>query len=364
MGIESSKNLAKTLVFWPNINHDIANIVNNCETCIRHRQSNTKEPLIPHEIVDIPWFKVGIDIFEFNKCAHIIVVDYYSKYIEIAQLISGYSSKLVTTHLKSIFARHGIPVIMVSDNGPPFNSEDFKTFCTEWGIEHVTSSPYLARSNGMAERSIRTVKNLLIKCHETNTDPYSALLLYRTTPKGNFYSPSELLMSRKLRTKIPTIQENLKPSLIDNVKYKEQFHLQRYKTEKYYNRNTKSLKPIEDGKNIYYQKTPLSDWLPGTVVKKFDEPRSYLISDKNGTLYRRNRQHILIVPKNNDEHCEDSSNNNSNSNSIYSNPSISTDIQDKQPQKEKNSNKNNNNNNECYITQYGRKVIPPSKYIS
>lgn len=87
---------------------------------------------------------------------YILVVDYYSKYIEVEYLNNGYNSKNVITKLKSLFARHGIPNIFVSDNGPPFSSKEFKVFCREWEIKHVTSSPFLPRSNGLAERSLHS----------------------------------------------------------------------------------------------------------------------------------------------------------------------------------------------------------------
>ena len=67
MGIQRCRNLARQTVYWPNIYNDIANIVNNCEICLKFRNSNPKMEMIPHEIYNTPWFKVGSDMFEFNK---------------------------------------------------------------------------------------------------------------------------------------------------------------------------------------------------------------------------------------------------------------------------------------------------------
>ena len=61
------------------------------------------------------------------------------------------TSTRVITVLKSWFSRHGIPVTLISDNGPPFNSEDFKAFSAEWDFHRVTSSPYHPQSNDRAE---------------------------------------------------------------------------------------------------------------------------------------------------------------------------------------------------------------------
>ncbi|XP_055911526.1 uncharacterized protein K02A2.6-like [Eupeodes corollae] len=279
LGIQRCQGLAKDIVFWPNINNDIQNIVTDCETCMRHRSSQPKEPLQPHEIQPIPWYKVGTDLFEFNKQIYLLVVDYWSKYIEIENLNSGYSSQFVISKLKAIFARHGIPQIMISDNGPPYNSEHFKNFCHDWQIEHITSSPYLPRSNGLAERSIQTIKKLLIKCKESGTDPYVSLLHYRTISKGNLPSPSELLMSRKLRTKIPAMSENYLPKSIDCQEVEKELKNNNEKSKALYDKTSKSLKPLNKGQKVHYKKTPTSYWTPGIVINKCQEPKSYIIED-------------------------------------------------------------------------------------
>ena len=111
------------------------------------------------------------------------------------------TSVTVIEHCKSIFARFGIPEIVLSDNGPQFHSREFLKFSQDYAFTHLTSSPYHPQGNGEAERAVQTVKNLLRK----STDPYIALLNYRTTPLQNGYSPAELMMSRKLRNCLPTV---------------------------------------------------------------------------------------------------------------------------------------------------------------
>jgi transposase InsO family protein len=69
-----------------------------------------------------------------------MVVDYYSKFIKVEPL-SRITSQNTIQILKSIFARHGIPKKIRSDNGTQYTSELFQQFCKYWGIEHITSSP-------------------------------------------------------------------------------------------------------------------------------------------------------------------------------------------------------------------------------
>lgn len=283
MGVSRCQSLARQSVYWPNINSDIENIVSNCEICSKYQISNSRPELMPHDIGDVPWYKVGCDFFEFGKSVYILVVDYYSKYVEIDLLTNGHNSSNTIIKLKSIFARHGIPSILMSDNGPPFNSSEFRAFCRDWGIEHKTSSPFLPRSNGLAERSVQTVKKLLQKAFDSKSDPYIALLHYRTT---------ELLMSRSLRTRVPSMPSNFEPRIIDRNEYKRNVEVCLEKTAKYYNRKSKILKPMNKGDNVMFKKTPSSCWIPGRIADVCKEPRSFVVLGDDGSMYRRSQEHI------------------------------------------------------------------------
>ncbi|XP_047987077.1 uncharacterized protein K02A2.6-like isoform X1 [Leguminivora glycinivorella] len=295
MGIEKTKNLARGLVFWPNIYHDIEMKVRQCETCMMFSPNKTKETLLSHEQPSLPWQKVATDLFDYNNKKYLLVVDFYSNYIEIAQLNTDSRSQTVIQQLKSIFSRHGIPLQLVSDGGPPYNSQEFHQFLNEWDIEHIMSSPHLSRSNGLSEISVKIIKNILRKCQNSGTDFHLGLLQYRTTPRGNLKSPSELLMSRKLRTKLPTSLESLKPKVItfaDHSKNKSEILAKR---EAYYNRNATPAQEFHDNDIVYFKKNP-SDvtWTKGTIMSKTKFPRSYFVKNSDGTVYRRNSQHIKL----------------------------------------------------------------------
>ena len=95
------------------------------------------------------------------------------------------------------FSRHGIPITVISDNGPPLNSADLKTFSKEWDFHHITSSPYHAQSNGRVENAVKICKWLLMKARADNRDPLLALLEWCNTPsEGMNASPVQLLYGR------------------------------------------------------------------------------------------------------------------------------------------------------------------------
>lgn len=287
LGIEKCKNRARGLLYWPKINQDIENLIENCLVCQQLQNSNKKQTLIPHEMPKLPYEKLGSDIFEWNKELYILIVDYFSKYIEISK-ISSTSAGNVISVLKSTFARHGIPKLLISDNGPPFNSKEFKKFMYDWGVEHRTSSPYYPQSNGLAERSIQTVKKMLTKCLLSNTDPYLGLLSLRTS-KHLGYSPSQLLMSRNLRTRIPVTQEILQPTVVDVQEYKQNVLDYQGKMKAKYDRNATTRSPLRQNTPIFFKKLPTDkSWKRGKVVENVSEPRSVIVEDREGNKYRRN----------------------------------------------------------------------------
>lgn len=136
LGVEKCKNRAREIVYWPGMNQQIENIVNSCDSCMRYKKANSKESLLPREVPNGPWEQLGIDLFEFKNCHWLLVIDYYSKYVEVAKLENMLGATIVSK-LKSIFARFGIPKKINSDNGTHFVNQDMKKFATEWNFEHA-----------------------------------------------------------------------------------------------------------------------------------------------------------------------------------------------------------------------------------
>lgn len=181
LGIDKCKLRIRETMFWPNINTQLEDYIKSCQPCLYNKNENRRETMIPHEIPSIPWSKVGTDTFHFNNEIYLIVVDYYSKYIEVSKVCSLMSCEIIQ-HLKNIVSRYEIPETVVSDNGPEYSSHLFKEFSNSWNFNHVTSSPRYPQSNGQAERSIQTVKNIMRKTKHEGSDFRLGLLEYLNTP--------------------------------------------------------------------------------------------------------------------------------------------------------------------------------------
>ena len=178
---------------------------------------------------------------------YLLVVDYYTNYPEIS-LLADTTSSTVIKHAKSIFARHSIPRVVISDSGPQYLSKEFQEFAKKWEFQHITSSPYHPEANGKAERTVQTIKSLMKKASRDEEDPYLALMNFRACPgPDGSPAPATMLMNRKLRTRLPRLKQetlHLKKSVLE----KQQ------KQKQYYDVKTKSLRPLAEGSTARIQR--------------------------------------------------------------------------------------------------------------
>ena len=192
-----------------------------------------------------------------------------------------------------MFARHGVPETVRSDNGPQFASMEFTQFAREYGFRHVTSSPRYPQSNGQVERTVQSIKRMIKK----SEDPHIAVLSYRATPfPWCGLSPAELCMGRRIRTTVPQTKASLVPQwpiltefrrLNDEVKAKQKRQFDR-------RHRVSERDDISDGTDVWI--TSESQPIRGTVTSSGNSPRSYVVETPSGEV-RRNRAHLRVVPE-------------------------------------------------------------------
>ena len=291
-GITKCNERAKQAVWWFGIGRDIKSLVGRCEECQMKKAAQRREPLISSPLPERPWDRIGIDLLDFKGKTFLVAMDYYSRYLEVMDL-SRPTSSLVIAKLKSIFARWGIPLEVVSDNGPQFSSESFSNFAKSYGFKHTTSSPYYPQSNGLAESAVKIAKNIL-----RQEDPCLAIMVYRSTPvEAIGHSPSEVMMNRRIRTTLPSLSNN-EARTYDGNKVREKHKASQQKNEFYYNRrySPSSLPSLKKGDTVRIRTEKDDAWgKQAIVVVAAKTPRSYDIQTENGVV-RRNRKHLLHVP--------------------------------------------------------------------
>ena len=251
--------------------------------------------MLPHEIPDRPWSKIAADMFHVQGKNFIVVVDYYSKFPEV-ESIPDMTPESSIQALKAIFSRNGIPDLFISDNARQFDCQQFRQFSNDWEFKHDTSSPGFAQSNGQAERTVQTVKKLIKKCVRAGDDPFIALLEYRNTPIDGCdnFSPSQMLNSRLLKSKLPTAKNLLKPHVVPSMS--DQLALRQMKQKYYHDKSAKpELPQLDTGQEIRFR-GPEGKWRNGTVAGKHEMPRSYIVQGESGRMFRRNRRHMFPIP--------------------------------------------------------------------
>lgn len=285
-GIQNTQALARESVYWPGINKDIEDMVRLCDPCQKYQPKQPAETSLHHTIPPTPWTKVGSDLFQIGSKHYLLIVDYFTKFPIVRELPSTTSAQ-VTKEFRYICGILGRPTTIISDNGPQYTGSEFKKFVADWDIQHTTSSPHYPRSNGVAERNVGTVKHIIVKCFESNTDIDAALLQLRATPIDcKTASPSELLLKRKVATLLPC---HIEPTTSDMT---TQHHLCQRLPEK----NGTDLPSLYSGQPIRIYSPETRTWQPGSVVKPTVDPRSYLVETERGNTVRRNRSQLREVP--------------------------------------------------------------------
>ena len=290
LGIQKCRSRANTAVWWPGMSSQINAMVKSCVECSKHARP-IREPMITTPLPDYPWQVVGSDLFYHKGTTYLLAVDYFSRYPEISKLTTTTSQGVINA-LRPIFARYGVPEILRSDNGPQYISQEMTEFSREYGFKQLTSSPHYPRSNGLAERTVQTMKLML----EKSTDPYMALLSHRGTPlQWCGLCPSELLMGRRIRTTVPQVTQQLIPKWPFLKTFRQTDKKYKSKQKSNYDRchRAHSLPDLADDTPVWVRTGDSQQ--RGTIISTSNEPRSYIVSTPTGQV-RRNRQHIVPIP--------------------------------------------------------------------
>ena len=219
-GESRMKALARSYVWWPGMDQEIVKKVKGCDKCQANQSAPADAPLHPWEWPGLPWSRIHIDyVGPYKGEMFLVVVDAYSKWLEVHRMKSITSTATIE-RLREMFATHGLPATLVSDNGSNFTSSEFQGFMKKNGIKHIKVAPYHPASNGLAERAVRIFKEGYEKMEDgsVQTKLSRFLLSYRTTPHSTTgVPPAELLMKRRLHTHL----NQLVPSIADRVRNKQ-----------------------------------------------------------------------------------------------------------------------------------------------
>ncbi|KAJ8887670.1 hypothetical protein PR048_013888 [Dryococelus australis] len=140
------------------------------------KRANYKEPLLSHSVLELPYLKVGADILEFLGRAYLVLIDYFSHWIDIWPIASKISKSIIKAK-QDIFNSHSFPKDLIADN-------------------LVISSPYYHHSNGMVEKVVGISKNILHKSQAEGTSVPVSKETLKPAVQTDIY---KLLCAKKLK---------------------------------------------------------------------------------------------------------------------------------------------------------------------
>lgn len=300
-GVVKTKKLLRQKVWYPGIDKDVENLVAGCIPCQATGLAPPPEPLQMSQMPEHPWMEVSADFYgPVPTGEHIlVVVDEHSRYPEV-DIIKSTSSVSVIPKLDRMIATHGVPRVIKTDNGPPFNGADFRNYSKEKGFTHRKITPYWPKANAEAERFMRTMGKAIRTAHADGKNWRPALnqflLNYRATAHSTTgVSPAELLFGRTIRTKLPepiAHTQNTKASKRDAEAKKK---MKNYSDKKTGARQSS----IKEGDLVLLKQKKLDKFTtnfgtkPRRVVKR---QGSMVIVDVDGKRAARNVTHVRKLP--------------------------------------------------------------------
>ena len=136
------KALSRRHFWWPGIDRSIEEVAKRCTACQRLSRDPGMVTLHPWVWPDTTFQRIHVDFAgPFLEKNFFLVVDANSKWMEVIPM-SRTTTEATIQALRDLFARYGIPEILVSDNGPQFTSVEFKEFLIRMGVKHLKSAPY------------------------------------------------------------------------------------------------------------------------------------------------------------------------------------------------------------------------------
>ena len=299
IGMVGMKNLARSYVYWPNLNSQIEEVAKCCSSCGQYGNSLPKLTDHPWTRPTGPWQRIHMDFAgAFLGSMWFIVTDAYSKWPEVIRMNHDTTSSAMIRALHQIFARCGVPCVAVSDNGPQFISRELEVFMKQNNIKHILVPTYSPKSNGLVERFVATFKDAMKKMYQQskNVDRNLSkfLLFYRNCPhSSNGIAPAVLMYNRTLRSGLHFIRPVDKQTVDGLQAGKEQHVLNSSKKDRYFHPN----------ELVWVQLANSKEWTKAKVLTRHGSSNRYDIEcngrvvEKHGDKIKTRYEHDDAQPK-------------------------------------------------------------------
>lgn len=300
-GLVKTKSMLREKVWFPFMDRLVDQKVKACLPCQIATPVITREPLQMTTLPKGVFEQVSIDFASVDGETLLVLIDDYSRF-PMVEPVSTTSAAAVIPKLDQMFAFCGTPEVVKSDNGTPFNSEEFHRFAKELGFQHRKVTPYWPRANGEVERFVRSLKKAVktAKCDGLNwrKELQKFLRNYRTTPHTTTAAaPATLFHNRRVRNKLPCMTD--KDPINDLV---SKYDSEQKRKMKMYADNKQYVKPsnvkigdtvlVRRPFNLVKNNTPYEK-VPLTVTQT---KGSMITAEGNGASVTRNSSFFKRIP--------------------------------------------------------------------
>lgn len=304
-GIVAMRRNLREKVWWPCMDRDVIDKVEECVGCAAVRSQMPPEPMFRKEMPDRAWQQIAIDFFSAKECAtFLVVVDYYSRFLQVVEMKSTTASKTIEA-LEALFLDHTYPEAIRSDNGPPFSSEEFATYCSTKNIKLIRTIPYWPQMNGLVERTNQGILRALKIAKATNVDWRKALkehvYIYNTTPHSvTEKAPMELLTGRPVKDLLPSLRTDPAWNRDESVRDIDAMKKMQGKIYADQRRHAK-ISEIKVGDEVMIKNFNSGKLEPTFKLEKFKviskSGNDTTVEGENGVTLRRSVTHLRKWPK-------------------------------------------------------------------
>ena len=291
-------------------------MIDKCVACQAVGPSSAPQPMELTPTSDTPWESVAIDFYgPIPQTGEylLVVIDTYSKFPEV-EIVNSTEARACIPKLDKIFATHGIPKKLKTDNGPLFNGHEYERYMNVLGIEWHTSTPHWPQGNANAESFMKPLGKLMktaqIEGKKWKQELQRFLLSYRSTPHATTkVAPCVLLFNRTIRGQLPELVS--RKVLNKHAIAKENIQTGKHKNKNYYDKQHRVQESaIQEGDTVIclqqkkHKLTPRFDPEPLTVTtRKYNMVTAEATSGRTVT---RNISHFKKVEReDSDDECGD-----------------------------------------------------------
>lgn len=211
------KTILRERVWWPGMSGDAEKWVKSCQSCAVNGRPEKTTPMVRTVVPKTAWETIALDFngpyAKFGGIYILVIVDYRSRYI-IARPVKSTSFEQTKRVLNDIFEREGYPESMKSDNGPPFNGDEYSQFCHERGIKAIFSTPHFPQQNGMVENYMKIINESMAIAVSTGSNYNEELQAAVQAHNAAFHTvtkvlPEEIMHGRRIKRGLPLFNREI-----------------------------------------------------------------------------------------------------------------------------------------------------------